>query len=69
MAKTLRVKQYNPVMAMQSDDEVIAYLVDCYKEDNEGRVLVTALGYAIEALGTAKAARLLLLAGEKLVCK
>lgn len=65
MTETLKVKPYNPVDSMQSDEEVVDYFISCYKEDNAGRLLVTALGYVIQALGAVRAARLMFLAGKK----
>ena len=35
MTNTIKVKPYNPVNELHSDDEIIDFLVDCYKEDSE----------------------------------
>lgn len=66
MTETLKVKRYNPVSFMQSDDEVIDFLVDCYREDKEGLTLARGLSFAEDALGAARAARLMLFAGIKI---
>ena len=36
MTNTIKVKPYNPVNELHSDDEIIDFLVDCYKEDSKG---------------------------------
>lgn len=66
MTETLKVKPYNPVDSMQSDDEVIDYLVDCYKEDKEGLTLARAMDFAEASLGGPRVARLMFFAGMRI---
>lgn len=66
MTESLKIERYNPVDDMQSDEEVIEYLMDCYKEDCEGLTLARAMAFSMESLGQARTAKLMVLAGFKL---
>lgn len=66
MTGTLKVKPYNPVDEMESDEEVIEFLLDCYQEDSEGRTLARAMGFAVDSIGGPRTARLMMRAGIRI---
>ena len=50
MTNTIKVKPYNPVNELHSDDEIIDFLVDCYKEDSEGLTLARGMAFAMDSI-------------------
>lgn len=66
MTETLKVKPYNPVDAMQSDEEVAGFFADCFGEDAEGQTLARAMRFAVDSIGEARTARLMTTADERI---
>ena len=60
MTNTIKVKPYNPVNELHSDDEIIDFLVDCYKEDSEGLTLARGMAFAMDSIGEPKTALLMI---------
>lgn len=66
MTEVLKILPYNPVDAMQSDEEVVDFFVDCFDEDAEGLTLARAMRFAVDSIGEARTARLMTAACEQL---
>ncbi|MBN4063232.1 putative addiction module antidote protein [Cardiobacterium sp. AH-315-I02] len=52
----IKTNEFNPVDMLQNDDEINAYLLACY-EDDDPATFVTALGYLAKAHGMAETAK------------
>ncbi len=63
MTEALKIERSNPVDEMLSDEEVIEYFLDCCREDREGLTLARAMAFAVQSLGEARTAKLMIPAG------
>uniref|UniRef100_UPI00307C84A9 hypothetical protein n=1 Tax=Duodenibacillus massiliensis TaxID=1852381 RepID=UPI00307C84A9 len=60
MTEALKIERSNPVDEMLSDEEVIEYFLDCCREDREGLTLARAMAFAVQSLGEARTAKLMI---------
>lgn len=60
MTEALTIERSNPVDEMLSDEEVIEYFLDCCREDREGLTLARAMAFAVQSLGEARTAKLMI---------
>lgn len=60
------VTNFNPVDYMDSDEEIVDYLVDSYFDDPAGNVYARACQFVTEAKGIVAASRLFCLAIKKI---
>jgi hypothetical protein len=63
VTEALKIERSNPVDEMLSDEEVIEYFLDCCREDREGLTLARAMAFAVQSLGEARTAKLMIPAG------
>ena len=47
----IKVTRYNPIDDMETDEEIIEYLVDCFLDDLSGTVYQRAVEFLCEARG------------------
>ena len=50
----VKASPFNPVDHMETDEEIIEFIVDCYDEDPEGRVYLRACQFLGDSRGTLK---------------
>lgn len=50
----IKVSPFNPVDNMETDEEIIEFIVDCYDEDPEGRVYLRACQFLGDSRGILK---------------
>ena len=50
----VKASPFNPVDHMETDEEIIEFIVDCYNEDPEGRVYLRACQFLGDSRGTLK---------------
>lgn len=55
----IKTAPFNPVDHMQSDAELIDFIVDCYDDDAEGRTYLCACQFLDDSRGHAKAFEIL----------
>lgn len=63
VTEALKIERPNPVDEMHSDEEVIENFLDCCREDREGLTLARAMAFAVQSLGEAHTAKLMIPAG------
>ena len=66
MTNQLNISRFNPLDYMDSDDEIVDYLVDSYFDDPDGNVYARACQFVTEAKGIVAASRLFFLAIKKI---
>lgn len=50
----IKVRRFNPVEFMSSDEEIIEYLIEAYKDDPTGKTYQGALNFVTKACGLPK---------------
>ena len=50
----VKASPFNPVDHMETDEEIIEFIVDCYNEDPEGRVYLRACQFLGDSRGPLK---------------
>lgn len=55
----IKTAPFNPVDHMQSDADMIDFIVDCYDDDAEGRTYLSACQFLDDSRGHAKAFEIL----------
>lgn len=66
MTDKIKISRFNPCDYLESDDEIVDYLVDSYFDDPEGNVYARACQFVTEAKGIVAASRLFFLAIKKI---